>query len=52
MNPDLLWPLRFFSNSFECFAGEHWFTANGKAAEWLLSDRLEHTGLLRAELCG
>jgi len=27
-----------FDNGFRCFAGEHWFTANGKAADILLSE--------------
>jgi hypothetical protein len=27
-----------FDEGFRCFAGEHWFTANGKAAEILLSE--------------
>lgn len=35
-----------FSESFRCYAGEHWFTANSKAAEVLLSQSDRSSRLL------
>lgn len=37
--------ISLFSTDFDCFAGDHWFTANAKAAEVLISSRRERSGL-------
>ena len=35
-----------FGDGFRCFAGEHWFTANGKAADMLLNETAQSRHLL------
>jgi hypothetical protein len=44
-NPALQGPFRFFDENFRCYGGEHWFTANRKAVEWLLSEQPIHKRL-------
>jgi hypothetical protein len=44
-NPAILGHLRFFGEEFQCYGGEHWFTANRKAVEWLLSEQPIHRRL-------
>lgn len=36
-----------FSDGFRCYAGEHWFTANARAAEVILAESPESKRLLR-----
>jgi hypothetical protein len=37
-----------FNDAFQCYSGEHWFSGNHRAADCLLSGRIEHRRLLKA----
>ena len=43
--PALADRINIFSEDYSCYAGEHWFTANRRALEWLLMDDLKHKAL-------
>jgi Core-2/I-Branching enzyme len=46
-HPALLFPVRFFSRRFRCYGGEQWFSANWRAAEWMLANNPRHAALER-----
>jgi hypothetical protein len=46
-HPKLLRRASFFSAQFQCYAGEHWFTANAKCVDYFLSNQPLHLALFR-----